>query len=624
MEVDPLAATRRLTQLFVEARPRVRDRLARPFEVLLPLAAALAAASLLARHGARVPDDWTMPFRHLDRLVVGIFALRWLTSALFASSPLDYLGSRKAAGVVLGALALYYAWLRWRWGAWSPRSEAWESGLLDLAELLLVVRELGHRIRQAQERLGLNPALTTALSFVFIILLGAGLLLLPRATHDGISPVDALFTATSATCVTGLTVVSTYEDFTPFGQAVILALIQVGGLGLMTCVAFFALTLGKGMGIRDAVTMKDVLNFEALGGVGRVVRFILLGTLLAEAAGAAALYMALGEDAPGGRLHAAVFHSVSAFCNAGFALWDDSLVRFRGDPAVNLTIAGLLVLGGLGFIVALDLVRAAGVRLRLASAASARPNPGTTRRLLRDAIRMDEAHAGAVSPATPHLGVQARMVLWCSVVLAVLGAVAILLVEYHGPAFAPLGPWERVMASVFQSLTTRTAGFNTVPIAELSRATQFLMMMLMFVGASPGSTGGGIKTVTFVLLLANVVSVFRGRSEVEAFGRRIPHQAVRNAVAVAISGGMLVSVFAFVLCLTEGFSFEAVLFETVSAFATVGLSTGITPELSATGKLLLAVLMLLGRIGPLTLVLALAHREGVQGYEYPAENVMIG
>jgi trk system potassium uptake protein TrkH len=476
----------------------------------------------------------------------------------------------------------------------------------DLA-LLFLVRLI--RLFRLLARTRVGFARVFVFSFVAIILAGTVLLwALPGTRAEGQAPlsfVDALFTSTSATCVTGLVVRDTGAQFSRFGQAVILGLIQVGGLGLMTFAAFFAVALGQGFGLRDRAMVKDMLNVEVLGKTTRILVAIVTITFLCEALGALLLYGRwAGPLGDGDRAWLSVFHSVSAFCNAGFALLGpDSLTACRGDLLLMGVVSALIVVGGLGFVVILDLVEYV---------------PGL-RRLLRPGTR-----TGDRPPR--RLSVQTRVVLLSSAALLVVGAVGFGLFEAGNPeTLGSMPAGERIEASVFQSVTSRTAGFNTVDEKSMRPASSLLTMLLMFIGASPGSTGGGIKTVTVVVVLMTVLGYARGRQKPEMLGRSIPFQLVSRAVVILSAYAALNLLTLLALTLTEPeIPFLPLAFETVSAFGTVGLSMGVTADLSEAGRVILSVAMLVGRIGPMTLVVAMAQSRTRPEYDFPEARLMIG
>lgn len=436
-----------------------------------------------------------------------------------------------------------------------------------------------------------HPSRLIAASFATAIAVGTVLLTFPAAAARGtVAPLDALFTATSATCVTGLIVLDTPHDFSLFGQVVILVLIQVGGLGIMTLSTFGALLLGGGLGLRGERALAEMLDLQTAPTAYRLTRFIVLATLTAEAVGAAILTacfsragLPLGEAAWRG-----VFHSVSAFCNAGFALQSDSVVMFREAPVPLLTHAALIVLGGLGFVV----LAAAWNRL------SRRDQSGSS--------------------------VQVRVVLAASACLLVAGALIYGACEWNRTLDGLSVPG-KLLNAFFQSVTLRTAGFNSVGFEDLGPATALVMIVFMFIGASPGSTGGGIKTTTLAVLLATLRSTAGGGAPPTLFRREIPREIVLRSLAIVVTSALLIGAALFLLLLFESQPFLHLMFEATSAFATVGLSLGATAELGPAGKLIIIAGMFIGRIGPLTLALLLgtsaSRRPPVQ---YAETRLMVG
>lgn len=435
-----------------------------------------------------------------------------------------------------------------------------------------------------------HPGLMVVTSFALIIAIGTVLLSLPAAAPGGhrIGSIDALFTAASATCVTGLIVLDTPHDFSTFGQLVILVLIQIGGLNIMVLSTFAALLLGKNLGLRGEAALGDVLDLTSKAAAYRLVIFIVMATAAVESVGAVMLGFAWSAHgaAPGEAAWKGLFHSVSAFCNAGFALQSDSLAIFRNDPLTLLTFSALIVVGGLGFAVL------AGLWWRLRG----RPRDGR--------------------------GVQTRVVIGASAVLIVVGWLLYLSLEWDR-TLAGLAPLDRVANALFQSVTTRTAGFTSVPLDGLQPATILVMMVLMFIGASPGGTGGGIKTTTAVVLLAAIPALASRRSEVVLLDRRLPLSTVFRGAAIAVVGLIVVLTTAGVLLATNNAPFESLVFEAVSAFGTVGLSLGATASLDSFGKLLVALTMLAGRIGPLTIALLLGQARETR-LSYPQARIMVG
>jgi trk system potassium uptake protein TrkH len=469
-----------------------------------------------------------------------------------------------------------------------------------IVRYIVIIAILISRVRQSLMLIGLlslKPAQMMIATFAFAIGVGTALLMLPVATQAGIrtSLTDALFTATSATCVTGLTVRDTGAYFSFFGQIVILALIQIGGLGIMTFSISLALIMGKRMDMKQEVMMSDMLDQSSLAQVRHMIMYIFKMTFICEAAGAVILFIAwMGRT--GGIIktaYFAVFHSVSAFCNAGFSTFSGNLIRFREDMATNAVICGLIIAGGLGFTVIKDLHE--NIKMKL--------DPAKRRKI--------------------QLKVQTRTVLWMSGALIVLGALALYILEKDA-SFLGFSFKGKVLASVFQSVTARTAGFNSCSIAGLSGGSLLILMALMFIGGSPGSTAGGVKTTTVSVLLSTIVSEFRGRENTEMFKRTIPVGVIKKALVMFGVSSILVAVFAALLLFFEQKQFSSCLFETISAFGTVGLSADLTESLSTRGKLLMTILMFIGRLGPLTIGYAFLRRHAQPRYEYARESVAIG
>ncbi|MFH1460314.1 MAG: TrkH family potassium uptake protein [Candidatus Omnitrophota bacterium] len=443
--------------------------------------------------------------------------------------------------------------------------------------------------------LGLKPAQLLAVSFLMTILLGAVLLTLPLSTKngEGLSFVDALFTATSATCVTGLIVQDTGNFFSLFGQCVILLLIQVGALGIMTFSVTLFLAAGKSISNREAMAMQDVLDQDSIAGILELVIFIAKMTIIIELLGTIFLYFGFEPyiSDPGQRMYVSVFHSISAFCNAGFSVFPDSLMKFSRDVTINLTISFLIIFGGLGFIVVKD---------------------------IRDKYIKDER------PKSIGLKLHTKLVLVMTIILLIAGTVFIYFAEYNqilkGMPFR-----DQILISFFQSVSARTAGFNTVDIGRMNNASLFVIIILMFIGASAGSTGGGIKTTTFWVIIESFFSNLKNKDNISVFKRKIPDSIVGKSIAIFVLSLALVIVFMYLVsCYETQISFRDLIFEVVSAFGTVGLSCGITGSLHVPGKLLITILMFLGRLGPLTAVLAFAGYKRKINYTYAEEKLMVG
>jgi trk system potassium uptake protein TrkH len=466
----------------------------------------------------------------------------------------------------------------------------------------------------------LHPAQLLVLSFGMVIAVGTLLLSLPVAVQTGppLRLIDAFFTATSATCVTGLAVVDTGRQFSLFGQIVILCCFQIGGLGLMAFTTIFLVATGRRLAIADRIVIQESFHHTPTGNLGALVRYIVVGTLVTEALGAAslaALFWRSGAHATlGGAIYSGIFHAISAFCNAGFSLYSDSLVGFRSNPLVLAVVSALIIAGGLGFLVGLDLkeyIQQSWFR----SFWTAR---------VRDRVQ-------AVRPR-PRLSLHTKMVLAMTGALLAIGTVSYYGLERAG-ALRDMSAADAVMNSWFCSVTARTAGFNSVDYANLGGPALLCTMVLMFIGASPGSAGGGVKTSTFGLLLISAVYRWRGHGGPHAFGRSIPRETLdRASTVVVVAIGFIILAGSFLMAvearsanpLESQSRFLPVLFETFSGFGTVGLSMGITAALTATGKVALCVVMFVGRVGPLTAALAVAIRKRQPKIRYAEENVMVG
>lgn len=450
--------------------------------------------------------------------------------------------------------------------------------------------------RSFQRQRRIRPGVAFILGLAALISVGAGTLLLPFATPAGhsLAPLDALFTATSAVCVTGLIVRNTSADFTPQGQAVILVLIQLGGLGVMAVAGTVSLMLGRGIGLRESSMLREVFEGQMLRESRQILRFVGGFTLVAEALGTGLLWLGLADTIPdaGERLWFAVFHAVSAFCNAGFALWPDSLISQARDPLVTWTVGGLLVVGGLGFPVVANL--SAWVRGRALSAR-----------------------------VRPRLFVQARLVVPMTAALLAIGAVLLLVLEWHG-AMAGESLMSRIGLALFQSATTRTAGFNTLDLTTLSSASLLVMMILMCIGGASGSTAGGLKLTTVAVLWANLRGISVGGRTPRLFDREISLLTIHRAFMILFSWILTLALALFVLLITEGRGFQETMFEVASAMGTVGLSLGLTPELSAVGRLVVIALMYLGRLGPLAVAYGLVPPTHETDVRYPEANLLIG
>ncbi|AIO18491.1 Ktr system potassium uptake protein B [Candidatus Izimaplasma bacterium HR1] len=447
------------------------------------------------------------------------------------------------------------------------------------------------RIRK-KRRIHFNAAEIIAIGFAAVIFIGAILLVLPFASKSGVSVgfVDALFTAASAVAVTGLVVVDTATHWSTFGQVVILMLIQIGGLGFITMGTLFALLLGRKITFGRRVIMKEAMNKITANGVVRLAKSILILTFIVEGIGAVILssrfipIYGLGKG-----IWFSVFHSISAFCNAGFDLIGNfqSLTPFVQDPIIVLTVALLVIVGGLGFVVIFELLEKKNLK---------------------------------------RLSLHSKITLSLTAFLLVFGFIVVMALEFNNPdTMGNLSFGGKLLSGFFHSVTPRTAGFNTLPMNQLMMGTIVITILFMFIGAGSAGTAGGVKITTVGVIIATIVSTLKGRKETESFKRKIPRGLVNKALAILSIAAMWVIMVTFILSITENADFMTILFEVVSAFGTVGLSLGITTQLSTIGRIVLTITMFVGRIGPLTLFMALAQRHQMPtNLAYPDEEIMIG
>jgi trk system potassium uptake protein TrkH len=436
-------------------------------------------------------------------------------------------------------------------------------------------------------------------SFLAVILAGTLLLMLPVSSSDGhVTPfLDALFTATTATCVTGLVVLPTATAWSPFGQAVILLMIQIGGLGLITILAGLALFLHRKMKLSDSLLLQDAFNLNSLAGLGSFVKKVIMGTLAVEGVGAL-LYMIVFVPKFHWRgVWISVFMSVSAFCNAGMdVLSTDSLCGYVDHPLVNAVTCALIVLGGLGFIVWWDILRV---------------------------CREAKTHKGS---RLRRLTLHSKIALVSTAILLLVGWVLFFAFEYRNPStMGELSLFGKLQASLFQSVTTRTAGFASVPQEALTNPSSILSLLLMFIGGSPVGTAGGMKTVTFTVLLAAAFSAVKNRRNVALFGRTVPQEAVQKAVGVCCMSFAILFLSTLLLSIVTDAPVLDVLYETASATATVGLSRNLTASLPVLGKWIVIVTMYLGRIGPISLAVAFnLKKENQNTVKDPTESISVG
>lgn len=436
----------------------------------------------------------------------------------------------------------------------------------------------------------LNGVQILALGFLAVIIIGAVILSLPISSRSGepTNFLDAIFTSTSAVCVTGLITLDTSTHWSTFGQTVIMALIEIGGLGFMSFTVLISLILGKKITLRERLVMQEAMNTFSIQGLVRMVKYVLIFTVSVQFFGALLLSTQfVPEYGIIKGFFYSIFHSISAFCNAGFDLFGTSLVGYSNNTVVILVISALIIIGGLGFTVLLELYDFKGIK---------------------------------------KLSLHAKIVIITTLILIFGGTLLMLLFEHKNPqTIADMNIKDKLLNSFFASVTPRTAGFNSISTNGMTLASKILTVILMLIGGSPGSTAGGLKTVTCAILVLTVISVIRGREDTEVFGRRLTKEIVYKSFIIVFIGLSLVVGVTMILSYTEvGASFIDLLYETSSALGTVGLTLGLTPNLSSLGKIFIMIMMYLGRVGPLTVMLALTRKRKKSGYKYPEGKILIG
>jgi potassium uptake TrkH family protein len=570
--------------------------------VILALVSFIAVASLLLQYGFYLSPTLNAVLIRVDLFIVQFYLWQYIIKFLVSRDKFDFLRHRWFEAILAFFILVELLFLFKNVGFGVVRE--FFSGIdvtavteiyIGVAQVLIIASILAEGIRYNTKiaSLKFHPSQTLIFSFIVVILIGTGLLMLPRAVVPGnsIHFIDALFTSTSAVCVTGLTVFDTGTYFGPFGQVIIMILIQIGGLGIMTLSSFLALFFGQGVGIRERIVLNQMMNLDKIGMITTTLRNIVLLTFVVEAAGAL-LFMLLWSDSNwtlNKLVFNSVFHAVSAFCNAGFSTFSDSLIGFQKNIPVLAVFSALIVLGGLGFTVLMDFTHL---------------------------LSKPKGHKKRIRA----LRVQTKIVLIVTGILLFGGFALLYLLDTstHGIA--------RILTSAFNTVTTRTAGFNSINFSLLSTPSILIIMMLMFIGASPGSTGGGVKTTTIGILWASIIAIITGQNRIIIFKRRLPFLILNRALVIFAFSVIMIAVAVTLLSITENAPILNIIFEAISAYGTVGLSLGLTGALSLPGKIVIILLMFIGRLGTLTLVFAITSptEQPPVRIEYPSESVMIG
>lgn len=587
-----------------------RDRVLRDLRTAGTLISSLTILALVYFHGFQLDLADHAVVEFIVKFSIGFYLLKYVMEFVYSFSPIQHLKETKWEGILMAFLFLNILSIN----IFGTEIMSFVGGVLGIDALdqffllfiqgyflLIVFLELG-KASTVLPFANLSPPALLALSFIILILIGTGLLMLPEMTSSGHSMpfFDALFTSISASCVTGLIVVDTATYFSFKGQFLIMLLFQMGGLNIISFATFFALFTKKGIGIRHQSLIQANYSNESLTSSAELFRKIIRFTFQIEAIGALLIFFTWGSnqhfDSVGQRLFYSIFHSVSAFNNAGFSLFTDGLMEspIEDSYLLHVIIGVILIFGGLGFGTIRDLF---------------------TLRQVRERMRKP----------WKSLSVGSKISLYSAGILLFIGFIVFFVLEFNGVMEGKdLGG--KVVSAFFQSATTRTAGFNTVDIGSLTLPVLIFFIFLMFIGASTGSTGGGIKTTTFALVFLSAWSTIRGRKKVEMFKQTVPWELLNRAFSIFLFSATVILVGIFILTITDpGLGLSQLAFEEVSAFCTVGLSTGITDDLSVAGRIVIMLSMFIGRIGTITLAFALSSRkEKSNDYKYPKANFMVG
>jgi potassium uptake TrkH family protein len=597
--------TEQLNRLLYGSKLRAYALMRRTTYVLTIVAVGL----LLYAHGVVVdPKKLQLIYYAIDA-ILAVFVLIYLLRILYGFERIKFLQRTWFEGTLMGIILInqvgtylldYPVIYNLFEGLGMPLSVEVYRVLVSLYMLMLLIIEL-LETKVHLKTLQVKPSVTFLMSFILLISIGTALFMLPKMTNapEGMRFIDALFMATSAACITGLTVVDPGTYFTLSGQIVLLMLVQLGGLGVMTFATFFAMLMREGLGIRQHVAMYEILESESIYFTKGLLRKLFMMTMSIEAVGAVIIFMTWGPDVEfvslGSKIFYSVFHAVSGFCNAGFSLYPEGMYSdpLRGSYVMHLSVAGLIILGSIGFPTIIDLFSPRAMRARMHA-------PWRNWKLMT------------------------RIIVYTTAALLAFGTITFFLLEYFN-TLSHLNFVEALITAFFQAVTTRSAGYNTVDISALSVPTLLIMMILMFIGASPGSMGGGIKVTTFTVIILAVWTTIAGKRNIEIGNRTIPHSVAYKAFAVFTFAVGFNIFFLIILSISDAqFDIVRLAFEQVSAFATVGLSTGITAGLSEVGKTLIILSMYIGRVGTLTLALAISTRAPSTAYKYPDTHLAVG
>jgi len=583
-------------------------------KIVLIISGIIGLASIIFEYGFGISKRETFPSHYISVLVVIIFILYFIVQLIIAKKRLEYFLGHKVDFIII--LLILVETIAATVGYSIIEQIGLVLNLKDISYLYIVFAQVyiivglllgGLRYNKKILQTSLHPSRIFVLSFLVTIFTGAFLLMLPASTIGGkINFIDALFTSTSAVCVTGLITVDTATFYTEFGQIIIMLLIQIGGLGLMTFTTFFAIFLSGGMGIKERFVLHELLNEENVGAITKILSYLVFITLAIELLGAAFLYYSISDVYVSFERAAfiSIFHSVSAFCNAGFSLYSQNLM----DPVVKnnylftTVISFLIILGGLGFPTIMGIF--------------------SFEKIKKVGISSKQGRQIFTRTFNNKLSLEVKTILYTSLALILIGGLFTYILEFNN-SLKGLDWFAKIHAAYFQSVSARTAGFNTVSIGEFSDPTSILYSILMFIGASPGGTGGGIKTTTFIILMVSIRAILREERQITLSKRSIQGSIVYKAFSKVVVSFLVILLGIFILSLTEKSDVMTICFEAFSAFGTVGLSKNFTNLLSETGKYVIILLMFIGRVGAIAFIYSLLRTKEPVNYELPSENISI-
>jgi trk system potassium uptake protein TrkH len=578
----------------------IQNRINQIINYVTPVFGVIAFVSLFLTYGFHLSARWEENILILDEIIAAVFVLTLLVKFYISDSKWQYVRQSPFEFILLFIFIIsiileeiisiedpHYLIKR-------STSHSFIKLYFIIIQVYIVINGIISLAKNREKWLffSLNPARIMTLSYVFVIVTGMFMLKLPKATVEGISWTDAAFTSASAVCITGLSTVNISQVFTFEGQMVIMLLIQLGGLGIITLTSFIALFIQRGFRLRDQIIVQEVLDSENLSSLTSILKAIVAITFISELAGALGLYAAWGNLGltEFERIFSALFHSVSAYCNAGFSIFpqgfETASLQFSGFSLIVLM--ALIVFGGLGFYTYSDMLHIGEFKFTR--------NKG--------------------------LSLQSKIILYSTGTLILLGTLLVWITQHQH--WSSMRAGEQILNAFFLSITSRTAGFSTVSIGHLAAPTLMILMMLMYIGGAPNSTSGGIKLTTVATLLASIRAFVRGKSRVEMGWNTIPMRTVRRAYIVFSVSVLLVFIVLSILTWTEDKLFMELVFEVISAFGTVGLSMGITPDLTTTGKFLIILMMFAGRIGLFTFAVAMSEIKDDSSYSFPENNITVG